>query len=257
MTPEAVLRTASRHRAGRLMGVQVVGVGSSVPRSWSATKIWPRWATMPSGSCSAPAFCERRHAAAGHGHQRPGRRGRAGGASSTPASIPQDIDLVLLGTYTPDMLMPATACLVQDGSGCAPGHGPAGGLRGLRVRHDHRHAVRGHRLQPAGAGDRRRLQLAGRQPGRQADLSAVRRRGRRGAAGAGRRRPRAAVLRRRVPTARAAALCRPMGGSRLPFSAAPERDRPAIPAHGRPAGLQMGRPHAARDDLRRARRPPT
>src|SRR6202012_3842884 len=34
---------------------------------------------------------------------------------------PSDVDLVLVGTFTPDMSFPATACLVQDQLGiCAP-----------------------------------------------------------------------------------------------------------------------------------------
>ena len=108
-------RKTNRSRFGRLMGVQIVGVGSyAPPAASSATKTLPRWAATPSGSCSGPAS--------------------SNGGTRTPAMATSDlaveaarrcierrrrrsaddIDLVLVGTYTPDLLMPATASLVQD-----------------------------------------------------------------------------------------------------------------------------------------------
>ncbi len=48
---------------------------------------------------------------------------------------PSDIDLVLLGTFTPDQLLPASACFVQDRLGLSgAGDGPARGVRALPLR---------------------------------------------------------------------------------------------------------------------------
>ena len=52
---------------------------------------------------------------AGHAHQRAGRAGRAQDLpASGAASAAGEVDLIIVATVTPDMLFPATACLVQD-----------------------------------------------------------------------------------------------------------------------------------------------
>ena len=99
---------------------------------------------------------------------------------------PADVDLLVVGTFTPGHVLPL------DGE---PGAGPAqaelprvrhpGRLRGVHVRPDHRRAVRRGGDERAGPGDRRRLQQPGDQPRRSEELSPVRRRRRRGPAGAG------------------------------------------------------------------------
>ncbi|MGW8258299.1 MAG: 3-oxoacyl-ACP synthase III family protein [Thermoguttaceae bacterium] len=105
---------SSKHsRLGSLMGVQVVGIGSSVPEKCvpneelSALGYDAQWILQRTG------IVERRHAppeiatsdlaieASQHCIEQSGLDAR-------------DIDLVLLGTYTPDLLMPATAALVQN-----------------------------------------------------------------------------------------------------------------------------------------------
>ena len=59
---------------------------------------------------------------------------------------PQEIDLVLLGTFTPDLLLPATACLVQDRWDSAPPPWTPRRLLELRLRPVDRDAVCGQRL---------------------------------------------------------------------------------------------------------------
>ncbi len=109
-----------RSRIGSLMGIQVVGVGSSAPDSvirnedLAALGYDADWIVQRTG------ILERRHA----------EPGISTGDLATEAARrcienadvdPADIDLVLLGTYTPDMLMPATASQVQERLGlCAP-----------------------------------------------------------------------------------------------------------------------------------------
>jgi len=109
-----------RSRMGHLMGVQVVGVGSYVPdnviRNEDLTALGhdAEWIRQRTG------ILERRHAPPGvatsdmavEAARRCIRHARVD---------PQDIDLVLLGTFTPDLLLPSTACLVQNRLGlCAP-----------------------------------------------------------------------------------------------------------------------------------------
>jgi 3-oxoacyl-[acyl-carrier-protein] synthase-3 len=105
---------------GRLMGVQVVGLGSSVPdhcvcnEDLAALGHDAEWILQRTG------IHQRRHApegvATGDLATEAARR-----AIESAGVAPQDIDLVVLGTFTPDMPLPATACLVQDRLGlCAP-----------------------------------------------------------------------------------------------------------------------------------------
>jgi 3-oxoacyl-[acyl-carrier-protein] synthase-3 len=95
------------------MGVQVVGIGSSIPENairnedLAALGYDAEWIVQRTG------ILERRHAepgvATGDLAVEAARR-----CIETAGVDPRQIDLVLLGTLTPDMLLPATACLVQD-----------------------------------------------------------------------------------------------------------------------------------------------
>jgi len=109
-----------RSRLGSLMGVRVLGIGSSVPdnlirnEDLAALGYDAEWILQRTG------ILERRHAepevATSDLAVEAARRCiRHAGVD------PQQIDLVLLGTMSPDMPLPATACLVQDRLGlCAP-----------------------------------------------------------------------------------------------------------------------------------------
>ena len=73
---------------------------------------------------------------AGHAHQRAGRAAPRAGAWSGAASAPDEIDLIIVATVTPDMLFPATACIVQDklkatrpGASTSPPPAPASSTR--------------------------------------------------------------------------------------------------------------------------------
>jgi 3-oxoacyl-[acyl-carrier-protein] synthase III len=111
---------AKRSRVGSLTGVQIVGVGAAVPynpihnRDLAALGYDADWIEQRSG------ILERRHAAPDTSTSDLAIEAsiRCIELSSVNRS---DIDLLLLGTYTPDMLMPATASIVQDKLGlCAP-----------------------------------------------------------------------------------------------------------------------------------------
>lgn len=100
-------------RIGSLMGVQVVGVGSSVPdnlirnEDLAALGYDAEWIVQRTG------ILERRHVEPGTATS--DLSAEAARRCIEQAGVdPQQIDLILLGTYTPDLLMPATASLVQD-----------------------------------------------------------------------------------------------------------------------------------------------
>jgi 3-oxoacyl-[acyl-carrier-protein] synthase III len=116
---EVVLRT-KRSRIGKLMGVQVVGIGSTAGQcvvrneDLAAQGYDADWIVQRTG------ILERRFAAEGVATS--DLAVEAARQCIAHAGVdPEEIDLVLLGTYTPDMLMPATASLIQDRLGlCAP-----------------------------------------------------------------------------------------------------------------------------------------
>lgn len=105
----------------RLMGVRVVATGSYVPDPVVTNEdLHVRLGFDPSWIVQRTGIRERRHAppeqATSDLAVEAARRAmaRAGVSAS-------DIDLVLVGTFTPDMPFPATACLVQDRLGiCGP-----------------------------------------------------------------------------------------------------------------------------------------
>jgi 3-oxoacyl-[acyl-carrier-protein] synthase-3 len=102
-----------RRKTCSLMGVQIVGTGSYVPdnvvtnEDLKRTKGFdPAWIEQRSG------ILERRHA--------PPELAtsdlcvEAGARAMRAAGVgPQEIDLLVIGTFTPDHLCPSTACLVQ------------------------------------------------------------------------------------------------------------------------------------------------
>lgn len=104
---------STRSRTGSLMGVQIIGLGSAVPsqrvrnEDLAALGYDAQWILQRSG------IQERRHAP-------PSVATSDLAAEAAKVCLarslvpPRDIDLVLVGTYTPDMPLPSTACLVQD-----------------------------------------------------------------------------------------------------------------------------------------------
>ena len=95
------------------MGVQVIGVGSCVPdncvrnEDLAALGYDADWIVQRTG------ILERRHAEPGTATSDLAF-GAAQRCIEHAGVDPADIDLLLVGTYTPDLLLPTTACLVQD-----------------------------------------------------------------------------------------------------------------------------------------------
>jgi 3-oxoacyl-[acyl-carrier-protein] synthase-3 len=100
-------------RLGRLMGVQVVGIGSSVPDNLIRNEDLASLGYDADWIVQRTGILERRHA--------PPEMATSDLAAEAARRCiehagvdPADIDLVLVGTFTPDMPLPSTACLVQD-----------------------------------------------------------------------------------------------------------------------------------------------
>jgi 3-oxoacyl-[acyl-carrier-protein] synthase III len=118
-SPETTARP-QRSRTGKLMGVQVLGVGSCAASQTVRNEDLATLGYDADWIVQRTGILERRHAP-------PGTSTGDLAVDAARRCIenaqvdPAEIDLVLLGTYTPDMLMPATASLVQDRLGlCAP-----------------------------------------------------------------------------------------------------------------------------------------
>ncbi len=111
--PAGVTVPAARSRLGRLMGVQVVGIGSYVPDEVVRNEDLASLGYDADWIVQRTGILERRHAppgiATGDLAVEAARR-----CIENARVDPQEIDLVLLGTFTPDMPLPATATLVQD-----------------------------------------------------------------------------------------------------------------------------------------------
>ena len=109
-----------RSRIGRLMGVQIIAMGSYVPEQRVRNEDLAALGYDADWILQRTGITERRHAAAGVSTG--DLAVEAARACLAAGDIrPEQIDLVLLGTFTPDMLLPATANFVQDRLGlCAP-----------------------------------------------------------------------------------------------------------------------------------------
>ncbi len=111
---------AQQSRRGSITGVQVVGVGSWVPENRVCNEDLAALGCDTEWIVKRTGVLERRHAPPGIATS--DMAVEASRQCIARAGVdPADIDLILLGTYTPDYTMPAAAALVQDELGlCAP-----------------------------------------------------------------------------------------------------------------------------------------
>ena len=115
LRPAATPRTTLfSRRTQTLLGIQIAGTGSYVPSQVVTNEDLarqhgcdPEWIVKRSG------VRERRHAAADQATS--DLAAEAGYRAIRDAGIdPSEIDLLVVGTFTPDHFAPSTACLVQD-----------------------------------------------------------------------------------------------------------------------------------------------
>jgi len=101
-------------RTCRLMGFGISGVGTRVP-DWVVTN-----AELESQHGFEPGWIERRTGILERRYLAPGQGSSDLAVDAARAAIADagvsvsDIDLLVLGTFTPDYVVPSTACLVQD-----------------------------------------------------------------------------------------------------------------------------------------------
>ena len=103
-----------RPRCRRLTGVRLLATGSYVPDAIVTNEhLHAKFGFDSEWIVKRTGILERRHALA---HQATSDLcHQAALRCLTKADVdPKDIDLLLVGTFTPDMTFPATACLVQD-----------------------------------------------------------------------------------------------------------------------------------------------
>src|SRR4029078_1828903 len=120
--PAMDLRPAPRPKCRRLVGVSTAGTGSYVPDAVvSNDHLHERLGFDSDWIVKRTGILERRHAPP---HQATSDLAVEASlrAMASAGVTAQDIDLLVLGTFPPDMSFPSTACLVQDPLGIvAPG----------------------------------------------------------------------------------------------------------------------------------------
>ncbi len=100
-------------RLGRLLGVKILGIGSSVPEKRVRNEDLASLGYDAQWIIQRTGILERRHAPPDLATS--DLAVEAAERCLQQAEIPrEEVDLILVGTYTPDYLLPSTACLVQD-----------------------------------------------------------------------------------------------------------------------------------------------
>jgi 3-oxoacyl-[acyl-carrier-protein] synthase-3 len=108
-----ILTSPRRARFGRATGFRVVGTGSAVPDTVVTNADLARLGCDPEWIVARSGIHERRHAS-----PEIATSDLAAAAAEAAIAGPRvdrhDVDLLVLGTFTPDMSIPSTACIVQE-----------------------------------------------------------------------------------------------------------------------------------------------
>jgi len=108
-----ILTAPRRSRFGQATGFRLAGIGSSVPENVVTNADLARLGCDAEWIETRSGIRERRHAPAGIATS--DLATEAAEAAIAMAGIDRStIDLLVLGTFTPDMLLPSTACVVQE-----------------------------------------------------------------------------------------------------------------------------------------------
>ena len=108
-----LLTSPRSSRFGRAVGFRLAGIGSHVPATVVTNAELGRLGCDPSWIVERSGIHERRHAP-------PDIATSDLAVAASRAAIdlsgldPGDVDLLVLGTFTPDMVIPSTACIVQE-----------------------------------------------------------------------------------------------------------------------------------------------
>lgn len=108
-----ILTSPRPSRFGRAVGFRLAGAGSHVPAGVVTNADLVRLGCDPEWILARSGIRERRHAARDEAtSDLAAAAGRAALAQSGRAAA--DVDLLVLGTFTPDTCIPSTACVVQE-----------------------------------------------------------------------------------------------------------------------------------------------
>jgi len=108
-----ILTSPRPSRFGRAVGFRLAGVGSFVPPQVVTNADLTRLGCDPAWIVERSGISERRHAPPDMAtSDLAAEAGRAALAEAGRSNA--DVDLVVLGTFTPDMCIPSTACIVQE-----------------------------------------------------------------------------------------------------------------------------------------------
>ena len=108
-----ILTSPRPSRFGRAVGFRLAGIGSSVPANVVTNADLARLGCDPEWIVARSGIHERRHAPpemATSDLAADACRAAIAHAGADPAAV----DLLVLGTFTPDMCIPSTACIVQE-----------------------------------------------------------------------------------------------------------------------------------------------
>lgn len=108
-----ILTSPRPSRFGRAVGFRLVGIGAAVPPRVVTNADLARLGCDPEWIVARSGIHERRHA---DPDVATSDLAAAAGAAALAGSgrAASDVDLLVLGTFTPDMCIPSTACIVQE-----------------------------------------------------------------------------------------------------------------------------------------------
>ena len=108
-----ILTSPRPSRYGRAVGFRLAGIGSAVPAQVVTNADLARLGCDPEWIVARSGIHERRHAPPGIATS---DLAAAAGRTAIDHSgrSAADVDLLVLGTFTPDMCIPSTACIVQE-----------------------------------------------------------------------------------------------------------------------------------------------
>jgi 3-oxoacyl-[acyl-carrier-protein] synthase-3 len=108
-----ILTSPRPSRFGRAVGFRLAGIGSHVPPQVVTNADLARLGCDPEWIVARSGIHERRHAAPEFATS--DLAAAAGRAALEHGGVqPADVDLLVLGTFTPDMCIPSAACIVQE-----------------------------------------------------------------------------------------------------------------------------------------------
>ena len=108
-----ILTSPRASRFGRAVGFRVAGIGSYVPTQVVTNADLARLGCDPEWIVARTGIHERRHAPPGMAtSDMAAAAGRA--ALAQAGADPAQVDMLVVGTFTPDTTIPSTACIVQE-----------------------------------------------------------------------------------------------------------------------------------------------